>query len=197
MMTIGLTGGIGMGKSTAAKILNRLGFPIYNADDAVHSLMGQGGDAVKPIARLFPDAVKNGVVDRKILGSLVFGKPEPLKKLEAILHPRIRKIEKSAIAEAKKTGHKAIILEIPLLFETGGQERCDFVITVTAPRTVQQARVMRRKGMTLAKFKSILKHQITDRDRKQHADYIVRTDKGLADTKRQLCHILEQLGLLG
>lgn len=196
MLVIGLTGGIGTGKSTAARILNGFGLPIYSADQAVHDLLAKGGKAVKPVTRLFPESLKRGAIDRKILGPLVFGKPDKLKRLEAVLHPLVHKAEAVFLKQARRDGAAAAILEIPLLFETGAQKRCDFVICVTAPRAVQKERVLRRAGMTEAKFNAILRHQMKDAARRERADHVVPTQGGHADTKKRLARILNHHQLI-
>ncbi len=195
MVIIGLTGGIGMGKSTAAKILSGFGLPVYNADEAIHELLGKGGAGVKPVAQLFPEARKRSAIDRKILGKLVFGHPHKLKRLENILHPLVQKVEQKFLRAVRKRNIQAAILEIPLLFETGADKRCDFAICVTAPKSVQKARVMKRPGMTPARFKAILSHQMSDREKRKRADLVIDTGKGIADTKKQLTYILSQLNL--
>lgn len=183
-MIIGLTGSIGMGKSTAAKILRKMGLPIYSADKAVHDLLRKNGAAVKPVARLFPATLKNNAIDRRKLGREVFGVPAKLRKLEKILHPLVRKEEQKFLRQ----NHRAagVVLEIPLLFETAGEKRCDFVLVVTAPRKIQQARVMMRANMTPQKFRAIVKQQMPDSEKRRRADLVINTGKGLADTKRQL-----------
>jgi dephospho-CoA kinase len=195
MIIIGLTGGIGMGKSTAAKILNGFGLPVYNADRAVHSLLKKGGKAVKPIAKLFPESLRRGAIDRALLGQLVFHKPQKLKQLEKILHPLVRHIEKDFLKIVRHQKSPAAILEIPLLFETGAQKRCDYVICVTAPHAVQKARVLKRRGMTAARFKSILKRQMPDKKKQKMANFVVQTGVDYQDTKNQLSVILKTLSL--
>jgi dephospho-CoA kinase len=190
MLVIGLTGGIGMGKSTAAKILQEFGLPVYHADKAVHLLLKKGGAAVKPVAKLFPDTLKKGAIDRQALGEIVFGDDAKLKKLEKILHPLVQKMENEFLSKAKKRKALAAVLEIPLLFETNGGKRCDFTICVTAPKDVQKERVLQREGMTPAKFAAILKRQMSDKDKRAKADYVVHTGDGYAKTVEQLRRIL-------
>lgn len=194
MLIIGLTGGIGMGKSTAARIFAGFGLPVHSADEAVHALLGKNGKAVKKIARIFPESVRDGAIDRHLLAQLVFGKPRKLKKLEAVLHPLVRQAEREFLRAARHDKRVAAVLEIPLLFETGAEKRCDVVLCVTAPRAVQKARVLRRKGMTAARFKAIVRRQMPDAEKKKRADFIIKTGEGLADTRRQLERILERLG---
>jgi dephospho-CoA kinase len=196
-LIIGLTGGIGMGKSTAAKILNAMGFPVYSADHAVHTLLRQGGKAVKPVAKLFPESLKKGAIDRAIVGRLVFGQPAKLKQLEKILHPLVHEVEKDFLKQAKKDKAKAVILEIPLLFETGADKRCDYVICVSAPKAVQKERVMLRKGMTAARLKAILSRQMPDAEKRRRADFVVQTGVSRVDTRKQLLSIMEGLRVQG
>ena len=195
MLIIGLTGGIGMGKSTAAAILKSFGLPVHNADHAVHALLKKGGKGVKPVAKHFPDALKNGAIDRKKLGAMVFGQPVKLKKLEKILHPLVHDAEYAFLKKSKN--NMAVVLEIPLLFETRAEKRCDFVVCVSAPPHVQKKRVLARKGMTPARFKSILARQMPDKEKRQRADYVVGTGISRADTKKQLRAILNQWIKLG
>lgn len=192
-LVIGLTGGIGTGKSTAAQILIKLGIPVHNADDAVHQLLGQGGAAVKPVARLFPEALVLGAIDRQRLGRLVFGHPERLRQLEAVLHPLVRKDERAFLRAAKLVRAPFVVLEIPLLFETGADARCDTVICMTAPRAVQQERVLSRKGMTLAKFKAIVRHQMPEAEKKRRANYVVSSAQGRVAVRRALKAIIAAL----
>jgi dephospho-CoA kinase len=193
MLIIGLTGGIGMGKSTAAKILRDLGMPVYYADRAVHGLLRKNGKAVKQVARLCPEAHRRGAIDRKILGRVIFYHPQKLKKLEKILHPLAQQIEDTFLKKARATQSPVAILEIPLLFETNGHKRCDYTICVTAPYTIQKARVMQRADMTHTKFRAILKRQMSDKLKRRRADYIVQTGKGYADTRKQLKNILAKI----
>jgi dephospho-CoA kinase len=193
MLIIGLTGGIGMGKSTAAKILRGFGLPVYNADHAVHALLKKGGKGVKPVARLFPESEKRGAINRTILGQMVFHHHAKLKQLEKILHPLVRDMEKSFLQKARREKAAAAILEIPLLFETGAQKRCDYTLCVTAARTIQKTRVMNRPGMTEARFNAIVKRQLPDKIKRKMADFVVHTGKSYLDTKQQLAHIIKIL----
>lgn len=196
MLILGLTGSIGMGKSTAAAILRARGFPVYSADDAVHALLKKGGKAVKPVARLLPTSLKRGAIDRKHLGLAVFDQPRKLRQLEKILHPLIRRTERAFLAKARKDKARAAILEIPLLYETGGEKRCDYTFCVTAPRALQRARVLARPNMTPAKFKAILARQMPDAEKRKYADFIIPTGKGLAATAHHLDKALRAINLL-
>lgn len=193
MILIGLTGGIGMGKSTAARLLRGMGFPVHEADRAVHMLLRKGGKGVKPVAKLFPESVRRGRIDRKILGRLVFGHPQKLKQLENILHPLVRAAEEEFLRKARRKKARAVILEIPLLFETGAEKRCDAVLCASAPAALQKKRVMARPGMTKKRFKAILKRQISDGQRRKKADYVIPTDKGIAATRRHLKRAIKDI----
>lgn len=189
-IVIGLTGSIGMGKSTAARILRGLGLPVHDADRAVHDLLAVGGAAVKPVGKIFPASLRQtkagASIDRKKLGQHIFGQPAALKKLEKIIHPLVRAAERDFMKAAKWDQEHAVVLDIPLLFETNGQVRCDAVICVSAPKAVQKARVLGRRGMTPAKFKSILSRQMPDAEKCALADYVVSTAHGISDTRAQL-----------
>lgn len=193
MIVIGLTGGIGMGKSTAAGIFRDMGLPVYNADHAVHELLRKGGKAVRPVAGLFPEALRRGAIDRRSLGHHVFGRPAKLKKLEKIMHPLVRRAEIEFLRKARKRGVRAAVLEIPLLFETGGHERCDFTICVTAPKRVQMARVMRRPGMTKEKLRAIMKRQMPAMRKHRMADFVIGTGKSRALTRKHLQKALQKM----
>src|SRR5579872_6774145 len=173
MKILGLTGGIGMGKSTAAALLTDLGVPVYDADRAVHALLAPGGAAVKAVVRAFPAAKAGRGVSRLKLGKLVFGKPGALKRLEAILHPLVRRQENAFLRRMRARRAPLVVLDIPLLYETGGERRCDAVIVVSAPRRVQRARVMARPNMTEQRFRAILAKQMPDHEKRRRADYIV------------------------
>ena len=192
-LIIGLTGGIGTGKSTAADILSKMGYPLHSADDAVHRLIDKKGAAVKPIRKLFAAAFVDGKVDRQILGQMVFGKSQKLKQLEKILHPLVQKEERTFVKKAMQKKAPAVILEIPLMFETGAEARCDFVICMTAPRALQKERVLKRKGMTASKFAAIIKHQMPESEKKKRADLVVSSEHGRAAVRRHLHFIMQQL----
>ena len=185
-----------MGKSTAAAILHDMGFPIYSADDAVHDLLKKGGKGVRPVAHLFPESLKHGAIGRKKVGQSIFGQPEKLQQLERIIHPLLRHAERIFLKKARKDKAPAAILEIPLLFETGGEERCDYTFCVTAPRAIQKKRVLARPGMSEEKFRAILKRQMPDIEKRKRADYVIPTGKGLKETQKHLQKLLHQLALL-
>ena len=175
MIVLGLTGGIGMGKSTATTTLRRLGVRVFDADAAVHRLQGKGGRAVRPIAEAFPGTVADGRVDREALRRAVLGKPEAMKQLEAIVWPLVRMEERRFLDRARRDGRRIVALDIPLLFETRGEGRVDRVLVVSAPASVQRIRVLRRPGMTEERLASIRARQMPDREKRRRADHVVFT----------------------
>ncbi|MCE9648082.1 MAG: dephospho-CoA kinase [Parvibaculum sp.] len=179
MLLIGLTGSIGMGKSETAKMFSRLGVPVYDADAAVHALYAKGGAAVAPIAGAFPSAVVDGMVDRQSLSRAVLGLPEAMKKLEAIVHPLVGLAQLDFLKRAQAEGHHAVVLDIPLLYETGGEKRVDVVVVVSAPYHIQASRVLARPDMDTAKFAAIHAKQVPDAEKRRRADFVIETDKGL------------------
>jgi dephospho-CoA kinase len=194
VIILGLTGSIGMGKSTAAATLRRLGVRLFDADAEVHRLLGPGGEAVGPVEAEFP-GVRNeaGGVDRQRLGQLVFRDPPALRRLEAILHPMVRRAERRVVAQARARRERLVVLDIPLLFESGGVERCHFVLVVSAPPRLQRERVMRRPGMSKSRFADILRAQMPDREKRRRADFVVATALGRSVTFRRLKAIVRTL----
>jgi dephospho-CoA kinase len=194
VIILGLTGSIGMGKSTAANMLRRLGVPLFDADAVVHRLLAPGGAAVRQVEAAFP-GVRNelGGIDRQRLGQRVFGQPEALRRLEAILHPMVRAAEKGFVARARGQREPLVVLDIPLLFETASTGRCDFVLVVSAPPRLQRARVMRRPGMSASRFAGIMRAQLPDPEKRRRADFVVVTALSRRATLRQLGAIVEQL----
>lgn len=186
MRILGLTGGIAMGKSTAARQLRRVGLPLHDADAAVHRLYAKGGPAVPAIRARFPEAVVEGRVDRQALGRLVFGKPDELKALERILHPLVRRGTRAWLRQQALAGRRLVVLDIPLLFETGGERLCDFVVVVSAPGYLQRQRALRRAGMTPQKLDAILARQTPDAEKRRRADYVVPTGLGYGFALRHL-----------
>lgn len=191
MIVAGLTGSIGMGKSTTAKMFADDGVPVHDADAVVHELYR--GAAVPLIESAFPGATVNGEVNRDELAKLVLGNPDALKRLEAIVHPLVRGAERAFLKNAYDAGHKVVILDIPLLFETGGDGRVDAIIVVTAPAAVQRRRVLARQGMTEDRFEKILARQMPDAEKRRRADYLVDSGRGFDDARRQVAEILENL----
>jgi dephospho-CoA kinase len=175
MIVLGLTGSIGMGKSTAAAAFRRLRVPVFDADAAVHRLQGKGGAAVPRIEAAFPGTTQAGRVNREALRARVLGDAAALTKLERIMHPLVRRTEAAFLARARRAGARLAVLDIPLLLETGGQARVDRVIVVSAPAAVQRARVLARGGMTEARLHAILARQMPDAEKRRRADVVVRT----------------------
>ena len=189
MLVLGLTGSIGMGKSTTARFFAEAGVPVHDADATVHRLYD--GAAVPAIEAAFPGTTASGRVDRDRLGRSVFGDEAALKRLEAIVHPLVRTEEETFLNTARAAGAKVAVLDIPLLFETGGEQRVDAVVVVTAPAAVQHARAFERPGMTEAKFAAILANQMPDEEKRRRADFIVDTSKGFESARAQVGAILQ------
>lgn len=186
---IGLTGSIGMGKSTTAAMFAGLGVPVWDADNAVHRLYGVGGAAVAQIKALYPEAVIDGVVDRDVLKQWISTDVSALGQIEQVVHPLVGADRAAFIAH---TTADLVLLDIPLLFETGGDTRMDAVVVVTAPPDVQRARVLERAAMTPAQFEIILAKQLPDVQKRQRADYVIETTS-LEHAKSQVQTILEQI----
>ena len=193
MIRIALTGSIGMGKSTVAKMFERAGVPLFDADAEVRRLQGLGGALVEAIERRFPGSVRSGAIDRDALSALVLGRPDELAALEAIVHPEVQRAREQFIAD--HGGAPALLFDIPLLFETGGEGAFDKVITVSAPPEIQRERVLARAGMTADKLDAILARQMPDKDKRERSDFVIETGGTLAETERQVEHILACLGL--
>ncbi len=191
MIILGLTGSIGMGKTTAANMFADNGVPVYSADDAVHQLYS--GRAAPLIEAAFPGAVVDGTVDRTKLSSAVLGKPEALKKLESIIHPLVHEEEAAFLARARADGADIALIDIPLLFETGGQSRVDKVAVVSAPADIQRERVLSRAGMTEAKFEAILARQMPDAEKRARADFVIDTSGDFEETRAQIKAIIAEL----
>jgi dephospho-CoA kinase len=191
MFVLGLTGSIGMGKTTTAKMFAEEGVPVHDADAAVHRLYE--GEAIKPIEAAFPGATGNGKVDREKLGQRVLGDDLAMKRLEHIVHPLVRQAEERFLSEAQKTGAKVALLDIPLLYETAGDKRCDAVVVVSAPADMQRLRAFERPGMTAEKFDAILAKQTPDTEKRRRADFVVDTSKGLDAARAQVRDILKAI----
>ncbi len=188
MFVIGLTGSVGMGKSTTAGFFVEAGVPVHDADAAVHRLYA--GEAVPLIEAAFPGTTLGGTVDRNLLARRVLGDPAALKTLEAIVHPLVHASERRFLAEAEARGEMVVVLDIPLLFETGGEERVDAVVVVSAPPQVQRARVLERPGMTAEKFEAILAKQMPDAEKRRRADFVVDTSQGFEAARAQVRAVL-------
>lgn len=194
LRVLGLTGSVGMGKSTAAGMLHRLGCLVFDADACVHRMMAPGGSLVAPIAATFGDAVIAGnAVDRRRLGAVVFADPAALRRLEAIVHPRVRQAEIAFLAGLRRAGWPLAVLDLPLLFEMGSDAFCHHVIVVTAPAFLQRQRVLARPGMTPERLKAIQAQQMSDAEKRCHADFVVPTGLGRPETRRRLARILAEI----
>jgi dephospho-CoA kinase len=193
MRVLGLTGSIAMGKSTAARMLRRLGLPIHDADECVHRLFAKGGRAVGPISRAFPGVIENGAVDRNKLGSKVFGNAEELEKLESIVHPLVRDERDRFLGQNRRRRARLVVLDVPLLYETRGQGICDQVMVVSAPAFLQRRRALARPDMTPEKLSSILTRQMPDHRKRKLADVVIATGLGFADTRRRLVRYIGRL----
>ncbi len=193
MIRIALTGSIGMGKSAVARMFERAGVPVFDADAEVRRLQAPGGALVEAIARRFPGSVLGGGVDRDALSAMVLGKPDELAALEVIVHPAVHDARERFIADHADA--PALLFEIPLLFETGGEGAFDTVIVVSAPQEIQRRRVLSRPGMTGEKLDALLAQQTPDADKRARADFVVDTGGPMDETERQVEHILACLGL--
>jgi dephospho-CoA kinase len=191
MIVLGLTGSIGMGKSTAANTFRRLRVPVFDADAAVHRLQGRGGAAVRPIEAAFPGTTRDGRVDREALRSRVLGDPAALTRLERIVHPLVRAAERRFLAAARRRGERLAVLDIPLLFETGGERRVDGVLVVSAPAAVQRARVLARGGMSEERLAAILARQMPDALKRRKADHVVNTGLSRHAAQRHIRRIVQ------
>jgi len=195
MIRIALTGSIGMGKSTVAGMFAAAGVPVFDADAVVRQLQGPGGALIDRIGEIFPGTVRCGTLDRDCLAQIVLGDPAKLAALEAVVHPAVRDWRQAFID--KNSAAPALVFEIPLLFETGGEKEFDKVVVVSAPPEVQRARVLQRRGMTAAKLDSILKRQVSDEEKRRRADFVIDTGTDLSTTEAQVRDILACLGLPG
>lgn len=182
MKIIGLTGSIGMGKSTLAKQFRSIGVPVHDADKTVHDLMSPNGAAFDAVAQNFPDVIMDGKIDRKALGKIVFNNAEKRAILENIVIPRVRQSSNQFIAQCRKRREKICVLDIPLLFETGRDAQMDEIICVTAPKWVQKRRVLKRKNMTEDKFKAIVKTQYPDYRKRLRSDHVITSARGRRHT---------------
>jgi len=193
VIIVGLTGSIGMGKSTASNFFRLLGVPIHDADGAVHRLMARSGAAVATVEAAFPGVVIDGAVDRKALGARVFGDDDKLRRLEGILHPMVERERDRMLRLAARRGCPIVVLDVPLLYETDGERNCDVVVVVSAPAPVQAQRVLRRPGATRERLDEILKLQVPDAEKRRRADFVVHSGLGKGYSLRTVRRILEAL----
>ena len=191
MIVLGLTGSIGMGKSTTAKMFAEAGVPVHDSDEAVHRLYS--GAAAPLVEAAFPGTVVDGVVDRAKLGARVLGDAAALKRLEAIIHPLVRADADAFLAMHRNAGESIAVLDIPLLFETGGRGRVDKVVVVTAPTEIQRQRVLARPGMTAEKLAAILAKQVPDAEKRRLADFVIDTGQGLEAARAAVATIIAEL----
>lgn len=196
MRIVGLTGSIGMGKTAAAGYLRFLGLPVYDADAAVHAVYASGGAAVGPVGAAWPEAVRDGVIDRAALSALIAADPAVLPRLESIVHPIVRRRQERFLQAAALRRAPAVALDIPLLLETGGERRCDTVLVVSAPAFVQRGRVLARPEMTADKLALILARQMPDAEKCARADFVIPSHRGwramLTGLRRALRRTLER-----
>ena len=190
MILIGLTGSIGMGKSTTAAMFRAAGVPVYDADAAVHDLYDTGGAAVGPVGEAFPGVVKDGRVDREALRQAVLGNPEALRRLNAIVHPLVGRDRVGFFEKAEAEGVDLVALDIPLLFETGGHAGVDAIVVASAPAEMQRERVLARPGMTPDRLDAILAQQLADADKRARAHFVVDTSRGLESARAQVAEII-------
>ncbi|GBQ80955.1 dephospho-CoA kinase [Asaia bogorensis NBRC 16594] len=192
-VVIGLTGGMGAGKSTVAHFLCRAGWPVFDADRAVHALQAKNGAAVPALARLWPETVKEGAVDRAALRQTVIGHPERIAALEAIIHPLVRKARQDFLRQMRRRRMRFCVLDIPLLFETGADRDCDLVVVVTAPLPVRLRRIMRRRSMSEAQARALLSRQMSDNERNRRADLLLRNGLSRGHTAQQMKRMMRTL----
>ncbi|QGZ97014.1 dephospho-CoA kinase [Terricaulis silvestris] len=193
MIVIGLTGSIGMGKSTVAAMFAEQGAPAFNSDDAVHALYAPGGAAVAPVREAFPGVVRDGAVDRALLSAQVVNNDEAIARLERIVHPLVRQAQAEFLQANRDAGVSAVVLDIPLLFESGGSALVDKIVVVSAPAEVQRTRVLSRPGMTEEKFEALLARQLPDAEKRARADFVIDTSGELDATRAQVRAVLDAL----
>jgi dephospho-CoA kinase len=193
MRIIGLTGGIGMGKSTAASAFRRAKIPVFDADLTVHRLQAKGGRAVKAIDAAFPGSVKDGVIDRAVLRQMVIGDRAAFARLEHILHPMVEQEERAFVGRARREGRRAVVLDVPLLFEAGYDKRVDTIVVVSAPVAIQVHRVALRRRMSRADVMAIIARQMPDREKRRRADVVIQTGLSRAHTLRSLRRFIQRL----
>lgn len=193
MKRIGLTGSIGMGKSTTAAMFAERGVPVFDADAQVHRAYAPGGAAVAPLEAAFPGVTGPAGVDRAALSARVLGQPEQLRRLESIVHPLMAQARAAFLSEATAAGARAVLFDIPLLFETGGDQAMDATVVVSAPPEVQRARVLARPGMTPDKLDAILARQMPDADKRARATYLIDTGAGLDAAREQVESVLASI----
>jgi dephospho-CoA kinase len=193
MIVLGLTGSIGMGKTATAAMFSAAGLPVYDADAAVHALYEKGGAAVGPLSERFGEILKDGAVDRAALRAQVVDDPDAMRDLEAIVHPLVGQSQMNFRQQALESESKIAVLDIPLLYETGGDQRCDYVAVVTAPAEIQKARVLARGEMSEEQFEQIRAKQMSDADKRARADFVISTAFGFDFTRAHVQAIIDLL----
>lgn len=196
MIVLGLTGSIGMGKSTVAKMFAEEGAPFLDADAAVHALYAPGGAAVAPVEAAFPGVTQDGAIDRTLLSARVVGNADAMRQLELIVHPLVRQAQLEFLQRNRDAGARVVVLDIPLLFEGGGHKLVDKTVVVSAPAEVQRERVMARPGMSVEKFEAILARQMPDAEKRARADFVIDTNGPFDATRVQVRAVLDALGEL-
>jgi dephospho-CoA kinase len=191
MIVLGLTGSIGTGKSTTAAMFQDLGVPVHDADATVHDLYHT--EAVAPVAERFPEALNGGVIDRKALSAVLAQAPERFRELEAIIHPLVQAREKAFLDAERHRRSPLVLLDIPLLYETGGDNRVDKVVVVTCDPETQRQRVLARPGMTAEKFELILSRQMPDAEKRRRADFLIDTGQGLEAARKQVEEVIKAI----
>ena len=192
MIILGLTGSIGMGKTTTAGFFEEAGVPVYNADKAVHELY-ESKEVIENLSRIFPDCLTDGQIDRSKLSKTIVKDPSKLAVLEKFIHPLVRKKEKDFVKKHRDQGAPLVVLDIPLLFETGPEGRVDKIAVVSAPLAIQRQRVLARSGWDDEKLDRILSRQITDEEKRRRADFVIDTGKSLDDAREQVKHLIARL----
>lgn len=193
MKIIGLTGSIGMGKSATASLFREAGIPVFDSDACVHALYAPGGAAVKPVDEAFPGSAVDGAIDRARLSQMLRDDPTGFERLEAIVHPLVSQAREVFLAEARAEDAALAVLDIPLLFETGGDTLVDTIVVVHAPDAVRRTRVLQRPGMTAEKLDAIIARQTADSIKLEKADFVVETSGGIDDARRQVDDIIQAL----
>ena len=191
MWIVGLTGSIGMGKSTTAQMFREEGVTVYDSDAAVHEIYR--GPQAQLIERAFPGSTQDGVVDRGRLAAMTLGRPEEIARLESIVHPLVQEMRRVFVEAERERGGKIVVFDVPLLYETGGEKEVDKVVVVTASAELQRERVMARSGMTDEKFSAILARQLPDSEKRKRADFIVHTDRGMETARQEVRAIVAAL----
>jgi dephospho-CoA kinase len=194
VIIVGLTGSIAMGKSETARMFRARGVPVFDADAAVHAVYAPGGAAVADVLQRFPQSRSvQGGIDRAALSKQVLADPTTLTELENLVHPHIRRLQAEFLTEARRGDHRLVVIDHPLLFETGGDKAVDVIIVVSAPEEVQRARALTRPGMSAEKLAAILARQLPDAEKRTRADYIIDTSRGLPDAEAQVSRLIETL----